>query len=232
MPSPGADAAAAVGSPVHDHDAAVSRAANRLDPEAFQRWYGTWQPWSPTRVLDRFGDAPFRWWIVGGWSTDFGQPPRREHEDTDVSVLADDLPALRQWLRGFHLWEAHQGTLRPLLPDLPLTPGRQQLWLRYGASSPWLLDLALTPSDRGVWLYKRDPRLRLPLDEVVVTGPDGVPYQRPEITLLFKARLSRAKDEADLLAVLPTLDVTARAWLHDALNLTEPGHPWLAQVVP
>jgi len=50
--------------------------------------------------------------------------------------------------------------------------------------------------------------------------------------LLFKARLHRAKDEEDFAATLPTLGVDARRWLYDTLSLTEPGHPWIAQVRP
>ena len=56
---------------------------------------------------------------------------------------------------------------------------------------------------------------------------DGIPYQRPEIALLFKAKHTREKDQADFDAVLPLLDPDARAWLADALELVHPGHPWI-----
>jgi len=48
----------------------------------------------------------------------------------------------------------------------------------------------------------------------------GVRYLRPEIALLYKARLDRPKDRADLAAA--ALDADARAWL--AANLERLGH--------
>ena len=61
---------------------------------------------------------------------------------------------------------------------------------------------------------------------------DGIPYGRPEIVLLFKARHSdRPKDEADFAAVLPRLGPARRRWLADALELVHPGHPWLERLV-
>jgi hypothetical protein len=60
----------------------------------------------------------------------------------------------------------------------------------------------------------------------------GIPYQRPEVTLLYKARRRAAKDEADFAAVVPRLEPANRAWLHSAIALTEPaGHPWIEQLL-
>ena len=62
---------------------------------------------------------------------------------------------------------------------------------------------------------------------------DGIPYARPEIVLLFKAKHSdRPKDEADLAAVLPRLEPARRRWLAEALALVHPGHPWLERIHP
>ena len=60
---------------------------------------------------------------------------------------------------------------------------------------------------------------------------DGIPYARPEIVLLFKAKHpDRPKDEADLAAVLPSLGPSRRRWLAESLALVHPGHPWLERV--
>ena len=205
-------------------------AVNQLEDAEFHRLFGPWQSWAPAEVAARFAGAPFRWWIVGGWSLDAGPEPRREHEDTDVAVLADDLTLVREWLHDFHLWETRNATLRPLMPGLPMTLDCEQLWVRRDAMSPWVMDLLMTPTVAGQWVYKRDHRMRLPFDDVVETSPDGVPYQRPEITLLFKAHLARAKDEDDFAAVLPSLAPRARTWLRAALELSEPGHPWIERL--
>jgi hypothetical protein len=138
---------------------------------------------------------------------------------------------LREWLSDYHLWDIHAGTLTYLWPKVEVPDDHEQLWLRRDAHSPWLLDLMPTPVDGDTWLYKRDRRLTRPLDEVIRTASDGIPRQRPEITLLFKARRRLPRDEQDFDAVLPTLSAADRAWLRDAIAMTEPpGNPWLERL--
>jgi hypothetical protein len=49
----------------------------------------------------------------------------------------------------------------------------------------------------------------------------------PEIVLLFKAKHSRPKDEADFVGALPLLSSERRAWLRSTLAGVHPDHPWL-----
>lgn len=204
---------------------------NDLAEWEFQRLYGPWSPFHPTAVRAVLDGGGFTWWVAGGWSLE-GDPrrPRRRHEDVDVSVLADELDAVRERLAGFHLWQPQEGALRPLRPGEPVSEGCQQLWVRRDAYSPWVMDLVVTPRDGDDWVFKHDDRVRRPLAQVWCRGPDGVPYQRPEIGLLFKARLRRDKDVTDLDAVWPRLDEPARSWLRDSLAVVSPGHPWLARL--
>jgi hypothetical protein len=74
---------------------------------------------------------------------------------------------------------------------------------------------------------RRDPRIRRPGSEVIAHTEDGIPYQLPEIGLLFKAKHTRDKDQADFDGTLPLLDPAAREWLTKALELVHPGHPWI-----
>ncbi len=197
----------------------------------FQRIYGPIRALSPAEAAALFAGAPFSWWVAGGWSAELGAVPRRFHEDLEVAVPRRDLPALRDWLRDYHLWDTHQAALRLVTPDLILPVDHEQLWMRRDAYSPWLLDLMLTPVDGGTWFYKRDQRVSRPIESVIRAGADGIPNQRPEITLLFKARRRWEKDELDFAAVVPELDASDRAWLRDAIALTEPArHPWLARL--
>ena len=81
------------------------------------------------------------------------------------------------------------------------------------------------------WLYRRDPRISRPLDEL--DGPVSRPGRRvlaPEIELLYTSAHSRAKDEGDFLAVIDHLDDRQRAWLRATLEFTSPGHPWLTRL--
>jgi hypothetical protein len=85
-------------------------------------------------------------------------------------------------------------------------------------------------SDGDDWVSRRDPRIRVPLAEVTLHTPDGVPFVRPEVELVFKAKGTRPKDEADFAAALPDLDVDQRAWLRQSLETVHPGHHWLEQL--
>jgi len=199
--------------------------------EAFQRIYGPIQPFSPLEASELFRGAPFMWWVAGGWSTELGPTPRRDHEDLEIAVPRDAVDALRLWLHEFHLWDTHEGGLRFLAPDSVVPDDHEQLWMRLDGASPWLLDLMLTPVTGDHWHYKRDLRVWRPIDEVIRFGPDSVPYQRPEVTLLYKARRRAEKDEADFVAVVPLLPAADRAWLRDAIALTEPpDHPWVTRL--
>lgn len=201
---------------------------DEIEFEAFQRIYGAIRPLSPVAAMSLFEGAPFRWWVAGGWSTELDAEPRRFHEDIEIAVPRRDLAALRVWLSEYHLWDTSPSGIHFLGPDVSLPDDRDQLWLRRDAYSPWLADLMLTPVDGDTWFYKRDERLWRPLDDVVRIGRDGVPYQRPEVTLLFKARRRWDKDESDLASVAPGLATADREWLREAIALTEPaGHPWL-----
>lgn len=205
--------------------------ADELTQEQFERIYGRVAPLTLPEVAALFSGAPFRWWICGGWSLELGAVPRRHHEDVEVGFARADLPTLRDWLTDYHLWDIHAGTLTLVKPDYQLPDDHEQLWLRRDAYSPWLIDLMLTPVDGETWFYKRDRRLARPFEEAVTIGSDGIPRQRPEIGLLFKARRRFPRDEVDFAAVVPQLPTADRLWLRDAIELTEPpGNPWLERL--
>jgi len=54
------------------------------------------------------------------------------------------------------------------------------------------------PHDGDTWICRRDPSIRLSCGAVVRRNDDGIPYQAPEIGLLFKAKHARPEDDADL----------------------------------
>ena len=213
------------------NNAHVAQAHDReLSFDEFQRIFGPHRALSPTQARDLFAGAPFAWWIAGGWSTEFEAEPQRTHEDLEVGIARSDLAAVREWLSDYHLWDVHEGALRFLWPETSVPDDHEQLWVRRDGYSPWLMDLMLTPIERGTWFYKRDRRLTRPMDELFVVR-DGVPYQRPEITLLYKARRREEKDEQDFERIVPLLSAEDRAWLRAAIELTQPaGNPWVRRL--
>jgi hypothetical protein len=77
------------------------------------------------------------------------------------------------------------------------------------------------------WLFRRDARLFRPLTTIGLRTADSIPYLAPEIQLLYKAKKSRPKDEADFASTLPYLNRESRQWLAQALTIVHPNHPWL-----
>lgn len=206
-------------------------AVQPLGPDDFLKWYGGWDPLTPATIGDFMAGFDRPWWVIGGWSVEVVTGVHREHEDMDVSMLAPDAPAFREFLAGrWTAWNVDESWFRPFDERFPDVRPDSQLWVRRDARSSWVLDVPLTPSTDGRWSYKRDPGLTAELDEVTWVAPDGLRYQRPEVTMLFKARQSRPKDVADAKAVLPLLDAPARRWLREALARSEPAHPWVREL--
>jgi hypothetical protein len=189
--------------------------------------YGAWAPLTPSDARELLDGL--RWWVAGGWALQLATGVERQHEDVDVAVPRSDLALVVERLAGHHLWTAHHGALRPLARFDELPPEYEQLWVRRNAQSPWMLDLLLQPTEGDDWVYKKDARIRVPMDQAVLTS-DGVPYLAPQIVLLHKAHLCRPKDEADLDATLPFLSGSARTWLRDAVALAQPASPWNARL--
>ena len=205
---------------------------DEAEDEAFFALYGDWAPLDPPGVRELLAGFPRPWWLVGGWAIEaFTQAPR-EHEDVDLSILACDIPALREQVGDrWHLWNNNGGTLRPLTDKHPdVLDVRGQIWIRASAQDPWVVDLPITPDQDGLWTNKFLPGHVLPVEEATWVADDGIRYLRPEIVLFYKSRHRRAKDERDLARTLPLLAPGRRAWLRDAVRTLDAENPWLARL--
>lgn len=201
------------------------------DAEFFRR-YGAWAPLDPAGLARFMSGFPRPWWIVGGWAIEAFTGLPREHEDVDLSILACDVPVLREHVGDrWHLWSNHGGTLRPIDDRFPEPiSGDSQIWVRASAAEPWIVDLPLTPDRDGLWTNKRLPGHVAPVEEVTWVAGDGLRYLRPEIVLLYKAALARPKDERDLRRTWPLLAPDARSWLRAKVRDLYPDHAWSASL--
>jgi len=121
-------------------------------------------------------------------------------------------------------------TATPLSQARGLLEPTHQTWVREPATGMWRFDVFREPSDGDAWICRRDDRIRLPYDRVIERTPDGIPFGRPEIVLLYKAKHARPKDDGDFAAALPLLEPERRQWLAHALELVHPSHRWLAEL--
>src|SRR5690349_24307553 len=103
----------------------------REEADFFDR-YGVWQAFDLDAARAFFDGFDRPWWLVGGWAIEAFTGAPREHEDLDVSVLACDVPAFREFIGDrWHLWTITNGSMRPMTdrwPDLPEPDC--QIWVR------------------------------------------------------------------------------------------------------
>lgn len=198
---------------------------NGFDPDR-----DPWQPWSPAQVHARLHQLDVPWYVAGGWALDLflaGEP--RGHEDIEIGVPTDAFDTVAHAFADHDLFLAGDGVVQPLDGATPADrAAHHQVWVRDPQAGCWRLDILREPSRDGRWVCRRDARLTLPYGDLIARTAAGIPFGRPEVILLFKAKACRPKDEADFARVLPRLGGEARRWLADALALAHPGHPWLA----
>jgi hypothetical protein len=169
------------------------------------------------------------WWIAGGWALDlFSGTPSRPHTDLDVGILRRDVSTVLLGLSTWEVFEAKDGRLIRLADGCVPPVDVHSLWCRPTAADPWTIELMLDEADGDTWVYRREPRIRRSMSTAVRQSPYGLPYLAPEIQLLYKSKARRERDDADFAQICPLLAAHARRWLHDALELADPDHSWIA----
>jgi len=201
---------------------------NAIEPDVSK-----WDAWRPEKIARLLDGVEIPWYVAAGWAIElFLGGQRREHEDIEIAVPNSRFDELVEAFNGFEIF-----VITGPAQAMPLEQARDQLatthqtWFLEPETGAWRFDVFREPSDGETWICRRDPQIRLPYDEVIEWSSDGIPYGRPEIVLLFKAKHSaQSKNQQDFDAVLPVLDVERRRWLAAALELVHPGHPWLAEL--
>ena len=182
-------------------------------------------------VLARYlAGTAIRWSITGMWAyNEFAGCQLREPHDLDVQIAREDvsgiLDAMPSW-QHFYVdcgaWFRWRGQ--------PLADGIQRLVSRPNRREPWGVDWLLTIIDGDEWVYRYDARVRTLFRDAKGFNDSPIPFTPPEVGMLYKSRQLREKDTADFSAFLPYLDDARRAWLADAIVLSDPQHPWLPQL--
>ena len=179
-------------------------------------------------AVTRLAPVGAPWALAGGWALDLAcDVETRDHSDVDIAIFREDQ---RRFRSAFENWTCEQvigGIMQPWTADGWIAPPIHELHIRTPTDGTSILELLMNERDSSSWVYRRDPRIRRALLDAVQTHR-GIPVLAPEIVLLYKSKAARQLDQADFQRVLPVLSPSAAVWLHDALALASPGHPWAA----
>ena len=198
------------------------------DPDA-------WAAWRPEEAREVLAGVNAPWYVAAGWAIDlFLGGERREHEDLEIAapnVRFGELAAALADYEIFVIGTPENGLATPYEEvGQDALAETHQTWVREPDTGLWRLDVFREPSDGGTWICRRDDSIRMAYADLIEHTDDGIPYGRPEVVLLYKAKHARPKDDDDLAAALPYLDAERRRWLREALELVHPGHRWLDEV--
>ena len=189
-----------------------------------------WVAWRPEQVAQLLENVRVPWYVAAGWAIDlFLGGDHREHDDLEIAVpnsRFDEVADVLDDLEIFLITDRREAT--------PWAEARDRVFdthptsVREPATGLWRFDVFREPSDGDAWICRREPAIRLPHDRLIERTDDGIPYGRPEIVLLMKAKHSHLEKNArDLAAALPRFEPARRRWLRDALSVMHPGHEWL-----
>jgi GrpB-like predicted nucleotidyltransferase (UPF0157 family) len=198
-----------------------------------QTWYSETIGFQPVDFLvNELEGVGVSWCVASGWSLDLVlNKVTRFHDDIDVCIWRSDQQTFLKHLR-FKGWQLHvpvDGKYRPWQDgeflEFPIT----QIHARRADMPFELLDILLMESNGNDWLYRREPKVTMPKEQVMVRA-QGIHVLNPAITLLFKSRTSgkdpRAKDQKDFETVLPVFTSGQKDWLDKAFEIWVPEHPW------
>ena len=196
-----------------------------IDPDVSQ-----WEAWRPEEVTRLLEGVRVPWYVAAGWALElFRGEQRREHQDLELAVpntRFDEIAEVLAELEIFVITDRAEAT--PLGAARDRLFATHQTWIREPATGKWRLDVFREPSDGNTWICRREPTIRMPYHTLIEWTDDGIPYGRPEVVLLFKARhAQQEKNQGDFEATVPLLDAARLDWLRDALARVHPGHPWL-----
>lgn len=181
---------------------------------------------APCRVTRVMRGLARPWCIAGGWALDlFLGTVSREHGDVDVALFREDQGALRQHLSGWTLRKAEDGALSDWREGESLQPPVHEV---HATRVGLRMELLLNEREGDTWVYRRDARVRMPVERLILRAEPGLPVLCPEVVLLYKAKAPRAVDTADFEAVRSRLSESQRQWLREALDIAHPSHPWSA----
>lgn len=168
------------------------------------------------------------WCFGGGWAIDglLGKVTR-PHADVDMVIWRADQQAFRAQFADWDWQTFINREPRPWPADEVLELPAHNTLGKHGAQE---LEMLMLERDGDEWWFRRNPAIRMPASRVMVPTASGFQVLNPAIALLFKSNRMDEKDQRDFDNVLRMLDAGDKAWLKQALAMTDEQHVWIGRL--
>ena len=187
------------------------------------------------QVIAIMNDFPAPWFVAGGWAIDlFLEKVTRPHADVEIGIYRADQQLIWNHLPGWNLekaittpeggkWVAWDRSEELQLPIHQIKANREDGPCRE-------FEFFLNEQSGDSWMSRRHAGLTRPVETVTIKSFLGIPILSPEIQLLFKAKQTRDKDQADFDHTIDCLTADQINWLRDGLKRYHPEHQWIGQL--
>ncbi|MCG1010756.1 hypothetical protein J4760_12070 [Salinicoccus sp. ID82-1] len=161
------------------------------------------------------------WCIAGGWAIDlYLDKQTRAHDDIEIMIFREDQQILKHHLNDWEICKVEEGELSTWGHEhlkLPI----HELHATHKATGQ-KLEILLNEKDEENWIFRRDSRVTKPLNEIINFSINSLPYLKPEIVLLYKAKSIGSKDVHDFNEAVSVMDDDQKKWLKEALKIHLP----------
>jgi len=172
------------------------------------------------------------WCIAGGWALDlFLGQISRPHEDLEIAIFRQDQTSLHRHLSDWIFQKVVDGRKIVWPADEELKLPIHEIHAYSTKDSQLSLEFLLNERIANDWVFRRDMRIRMPLKDAIILAKENLPILCPAIVLLFKAKNTKPKDEADFRSVREAMSHQQRRWLKESLRACHPTHPWLKELI-
>lgn len=191
-------------------------------------------PYQPQDILSLLENAPFKWWITGGWSIDlFLGKQTRSHFDIDVAIARSDQLGAQSYLRRWDFWSTRRDDEGDIILERwkighTLDRDIPGVWARESKDAPWRYEFLFQEISDGVWTFRYNNSVQHSLENIGGYSSENVSILLPEISLLLKAVRLQDVDEEDFQRVLPRLNLGQCEQLSIDLSKIRSNHQWLS----
>lgn len=170
----------------------------------------------PQRIKSLLEGYDGRWAIAGGWALDlYIKEETRQHKDIEIAIPRNEQKQLRKFLKDWNFSYIKNGELIDWENNIVLKLPIHEVHARNGRNR---IEILLNEIDDREWTYRRNPKLKYPINKLFIKHLFRINILAPEIVLLYKVKVNKAKDLIDLKNSIHLLGEEEKTWLIDAIK--------------